>query len=256
MKSKFWISGILALSMLVYTCTVSKNIASKNNSSAPVNSRPVFNPDPSTDYLSPQESMKHFNLPKGYHIELVASEPMVKEPVAIAWDGDARMYVAELLTYMQDADATGELAPQSRISLLEDTNGDGKMDKSTVFIDNLLLPRMMLCVDHELIVNETNTIIITAYKDTNGDGKSDSKRIVYQDAKYRPGDMNMEHQRSGMDWNLDNWIYMTYEQARFRYKDGMLKPDTMINGAGGQWGLTHDSYGRVYYSNAGGEIPV
>lgn len=255
MKSKFWILGLLAFSMLVYTCTVSKNTASKNTATGSVNPPPVFNPNPSTAYLSAQESMKHFNLPKGYHIELVASEPMVKEPVAIAWDGDARMYVVELLTYMQDADATGEQEPKSRISLLEDTNGDGKMDKSSIFIDNLLLPRMILCINHELIVNETNTITMTAYKDTNGDGKADSKRIVFQNPAYR-NSSNMEHQRSGLDWNLDNWIYMTYENARFRYRDGMMKPDTMVNGAGGQWGLTHDNYGRLFYSSAGGEIPV
>jgi glucose/arabinose dehydrogenase/mono/diheme cytochrome c family protein len=255
MKNKFWILGMLAFSMLVYTCTVSKNTASKSTATGSVNPRPAFNPNPSADYLSAQESMKHFNLPKGYHIELVASEPMVKEPVAIAWDGDARMYVVELLTYMQDADAVGEQEPRSRISLLEDTNGDGKMDKSSVFIDNLLLPRMILCINHELIVNETNTITMTAYKDTDGDGKADSKRVLYQNPTYK-NSSNMEHQRSGLDWNLDNWIYMTYENVRFRYKDGLMKPDTMINGAGGQWGLTHDNYGRLFYSSAGGEVPV
>jgi hypothetical protein len=68
---------------------------------------------------------------------------MIKEPVAIAWDGNARMYVAEMVTYMQDADATGEQEPISRISLLEDTDNDGKMDMSTIFIDSLLLPRML-----------------------------------------------------------------------------------------------------------------
>lgn len=255
MKNKFWILGLLAFSMLVYTCTVSKNTASKSTATASVNPKREFNPKPVAEYLSPEESMKHFNLPPGYHMELVASEPMVKEPVAIAWDGNARMYVAELLTYMQDADATGEQEPRSRISLLEDTNGDGKMDKSTIFIDNLLLPRMILCIDHELIVNETNTITMTAYKDTNGDGKADSKRVLYQNPAYRNSN-NMEHQRSGLDWNLDNWLYMTYENVRFRYKDGLMKPDSMVNGSGGQWGLTHDNYGRLFYSSAGGEVPV
>ena len=255
MKNKFWILGLLAFSMLVYTCTVSKNTASKTTPIESVNPKREFNPKPVAEYLSPEESMKHFNLPKGYHMELVASEPMVKEPVAIAWDGNARMYVVEMLTYMQDADATGEQTPRSRISLLEDTNGDGKMDKSTVFIDNLMLPRMILCIDHELIVNETNTITMTAYKDTNGDGKADSKRILYENPAYR-NSSNMEHQRSGLDWNLDNWLYMTYENTRFRYKDGLMKPDSMINGAGGQWGLTHDNYGRLFYSSAGGEVPV
>ena len=252
MKNKLGILGLLAVSVLVYTCTVSKDA---NQAGSPYPKR-VFNPNPSSEYLSPEESMKTFNLPKGYHLELVASEPMIKEPVAIAWDGNARMYVAEMLTYMQDADATGERVPRSRILLLEDTNNDGKMDKSTVFIDNLLLPRMILCVNHELLVNETNTITVTAYKDTNGDGKADEKRVVYENAKYSANDANMEHQRSGLDWNLDNYIYMTYEPIRFRYTNGMLRADTIVSGSPGQWGITHDNYGRLFYSSAGGEVPV
>ena len=252
MKNKLGVLGSLAVSMLVYTCTVSKDV---NQAGSPYPKR-MFNSHPSSEYLSPEESMKTFNLPKGYHLELVASEPMIKEPVAIAWDGNAKMYVAEMLTYMQDADATGERVPRSRILLLEDTNNDGEMDKSTVFADNLLLPRMILCVNHELLVNETNTIAITAYKDTNGDGKADEKRTVYENPKYSANDANMEHQRSGLDWNLDNWIYMTYEPVRFRYTNGMLKADTIVGGSGGQWGLTHDNYGRLFYSSAGGEVPI
>jgi len=216
----------------------------------------MFNPHPSSAYLSPEESMKTFNLPAGYNLELVASEPMVKEPVALAWDGNGRMYVAEMLTYMQDAEATGEQVPLSRISLLEDTDNDGVMDKSTVFIDSLLLPRMILCVGNELLVNETNTITITANKDTDEDGKADKKRIVYENANYSANDANMEHQRSGLDWNLDNWIYMTYEPIRLKYKDGKLLADTMVSGSSGQWGITHDNYGRLFYSSAGGEVPI
>jgi glucose/arabinose dehydrogenase/mono/diheme cytochrome c family protein len=218
--------------------------------------KPVFNPNPTGKYLSPGESMKTMVLPDGYHLELVASEPMIKEPVAIAWDGDGKMYVAEMLTYMQDADAKGEQERRSRISLLEDTNNDGKMDKSTVFIDSLLLPRMLQTVNNELLVNESNTIDIYSYKDTNGDGKADQKKIVYQNNNYVVNDANMEHQRSGLDWNLDNWMYLTYDPVRFRYANGVMKVDTIISGSGGQWGVTHDSYGRLFYSRAGGEIPA
>ncbi len=251
-SNKLIVIGSIAVSMLVYTCKVSQEAGATNNASP----ERAFNPHPIPAYLSPEESIKTFNVPKGYHLELVASEPMVKEPVAIAWDGNAKMYVAEMLTYMQDADATGERSATSRIVMLEDTNNDGKMDKRTVFIDNLLLPRMILCVNHELLVNETNTITIAAYKDTNGDGKADQKRIVYENPKYSANDANMEHQRSGLDWNLDNWIYMTYEPIRFRFGDGMLKADTIVSGSGGQWGMTHDNYGRLYYSAAGAEVPV
>ena len=245
MKIKSQIVLLIFLSILVASC-------GGNND----NKQPAFNPHPSPAYLSPEESLKSIYLPEGYHMELVASEPMIQEPVAITWDGNGRMYVAEMLTYMKDADATGERLPWSRIMMLEDTNNDGKMDKSSVFVDSLLLPRMMQSVGKELLVNETNSITITSYSDTNGDGKADVKKIVYQNDKYNASDANMEHQRSGLDWNLDNWMYMTYEPVRFRYTNDVMKVDTIPSGVNGQWGLTHDNYGRLFFSSAGGETPV
>lgn len=254
MKKTYVISGLLLVSVVIYNCSVTKH-AMQTQAVNPYPAR-IFDSTPSFDYLDPAAALKTFNLPPGYHLELVASEPMIKEPVAIAWDGNAKMYVAEMLTYMLDADAKGEQVNVSRISLLEDTNNDGKMDKSTIFIDSLLLPRMILCVNHELLVNETNTITINAYKDTDGDGKADQKRTVFQKEGYRPFDANMEHQRSGLDWNLDNYIYLTYDPIRFRYRNGMLEADSLFSGPGGQWGVTHDNYGRLFLSNAGGETPL
>jgi mono/diheme cytochrome c family protein/glucose/arabinose dehydrogenase len=201
--------------------------------------------------LSPEQSQKAFQVPAGYHMELVASEPMITEPVVIAWDGDARMYVAQMETYTQDADGTGTKDNKSRVMLLEDTNNDGKMDKSSVFIKDLVLPRMLLCINHELLVNETDTYDIYSYKDTNGDGVADEKRAVYSVGKVAPG--NLEHQRSGLDWNLDNYIYQTVDPVRFRYVNGLLQPDSLHSGSNGQWGLTHDNYGRLFFSRGGGE---
>lgn len=250
-RNKKSILGILALCLLACACTTSNNTIADRISQAP-----AFNPTPSPEYLSPEESMKTMWLPGGYHMELVASEPMIHQPVAIAWDGDGRMYVAEMITYMQDADATGEQEPISRISLLEDTDNDGKMDKSSVFIDSLLLPRMIQCVGEEVLVNETNSIDIYSYRDNDHDGKADEKKLVYTNEAYRVNDANMEHQRSGLDWNLDNWMYITYDRVRLRYIHGVMEADTLPSGAGGQWGLTHDNYGRLFYSSAGGETPA
>ncbi|GAB4034346.1 DUF7133 domain-containing protein [Spirosoma jeollabukense] len=260
MKNKHWMLGLLALSMSVVTCRVAQKSSpgigqeTAQHNMAQADTVPAFTANPSPAQLSPEQSLKSFRVPKGYHIELVASDPMIREPVAIAWDGNAKMYVAEMDTYMQDVDGSNEHDPVSRVMLLEDTNGDGKMDKSSVFIDKLLLPRMILCVDHELLVNETDTYDIYSYKDTNGDGVADAKKAVYQVGKKSPG--NLEHQRSGLDWNLDNWIYVTVDPVRFRYKNGLLKVDSMPSGSNGQWGLTHDNYGRLFFSRAGGEIPA
>ena len=95
--------------------------------------------------LSPAESMKKIVLPPGYRLELVASEPMIEEPVAIDWDSDGRLWVVEMPGYMEDMPATTELQPTGRVSVLEDTNDDGRMDKKTVFLDKLVLPRASRC---------------------------------------------------------------------------------------------------------------
>ncbi|MBE9464746.1 c-type cytochrome [Dyadobacter subterraneus] len=256
MKKHISIVCVLTAFILI-TCQVSKQKTTDNTlrtTDASVAAIPAFTSNPSPEHLTPEQSLKTFKLPKGYHLELVASEPMIHEPVAIAWDGNARMYVAELNTYMQDVEGTNEHAPTSRVMLLEDTNNDGKMDKSSVFIDKMLLPRMLLCVGHELLVNETDTYNIYSYKDTNGDGVADDKRPVYTPNKKAPG--NLEHQRSGLDWNLDNYIYTTVDPVRFRYSKGMLVPDSIPSGSNGQWGLTHDNFGRLYFSSAGGEVPA
>lgn len=208
---------------------------------------------PST-FLSPEESMKTFYLPEGYKVELVASEPMVDEPVTIAWDGSGRMYVAEMNTYMQDVDGSGTDRPISKIKLLEDLDGDGKMDKSTVFIDSLLLPRMILPLEDELIVNETYSYDLWSYKDTNGDGVADKKERVYYNPERRGG--NLEHQQSGLVWNLDNWVYTTYNPVRFKFIKNKVVVDSLDNMPRGQWGLTQDEMGVMYYSAAGSENPA
>src|SRR5688572_805529 len=88
---------------------------------------------PPSQALSPAASIATMELPKGYRLEPVLTEPHIAEPVMIAFDGNGRMYVAEMRTYMMDADATGERDPVSRVSRHEDTDGDGVFDKHTVF---------------------------------------------------------------------------------------------------------------------------
>jgi len=220
---------------------------------------PPYKPDaidthPSFAYLSPEESMKRMHLPEGYHLELVASEPMVQEPAAIVWDADGKMYVAEMRSYMQDVNGTGEHLPICRISLLEDTDGDGKMDKHSVFIDSLVLPRMMLSLGDKLVVSETYTYNLYSYRDTNDDGVADEKTLVFHNDA--ADNANLEHQKSGLIWNVDNYIYVTYNPVRYKYENGMLVADSLNDSPGGQWGLANDDYGRLFYSSAGGEEPA
>lgn len=241
---------LLSLILLFSHCT---NLETGNKVSWPGKPDSLI-AHPSGKYMSPEESMKHIYVPEGYHLELVAGEPMIEEPVTIAWDGNGVMYVAELNTYMQNIDGTGENDPVCRIMRLEDSDGDGKMDKSTVFIDSLVMPRMMLCIGRRLLVNETNSYDIWNYSDTNGDGKADKRTIAYENDK--KDTRNLEHQKSGLFWNLDNWIYVSCDPVRYRYEDGKLLVDSLANSPGGQWGIATDNYGRLFFSNAGAEIPA
>lgn len=244
----WFFTGVAVASILIFSCSGKPEIIPGDFSRKVVDTHPSFKP------LSPEQSMQLIQLPPGYRVELVASEPMVQEPVGMAWDGNGRLYVVEMNTYMKDAAATGEFEPLSRIKLLEDTDNDGKMDKATVFIDSLILPRVVLPVGDELLVTITNNRSIWAYKDTNGDGKADKNRMVFRndDRDVR----NLEHQNGGLLWNLDNWIYPSRDNFRYKYRNGSLIADTMIDNMIGQWGMTSDNYGRLFYSEAGPGLPA
>ncbi|MEJ6725052.1 MAG: discoidin domain-containing protein [Akkermansiaceae bacterium] len=203
-------------------------------------------------FLSKGDSHKSIELQDDYSFELVLSDPHIHEPVAMAWDGNGALYVVEMRTYMQDADAKGEQEATSRISRHEDTTGDGVYDKHTVFIDNLLLPRMVLPLDDRIMVGITNTLDLWTYRDSDGDGVADEKVKVYEGGN-RGG--NMEHQPSGLVWNLDNSINITYENKAYRFTDEKIEVQKLPRG-GGQWGIGQDDAGRLYYSAAGGERPA
>jgi mono/diheme cytochrome c family protein/glucose/arabinose dehydrogenase len=209
-----------------------------------------FPPKPPVKALSPQDELKTFQLPPGYRLELVLSEPDIKEPGVIAFDGDGRMFVAELRGYMQDIDGKNQLDKISRVSLHWSSKGDGVYDKHTVFIDNLILPRMLVALDKgRIIVGETNTNDLFIYSDTDGDGVSDKKEPFYVGGG-RGG--NLEHQPNGLVWAIDNTLYSTYNDYRLRWTPaGAVKEK--VGGNGGQWGLCQDSFGKLLFMNAGGE---
>src|SRR3954469_3334258 len=94
---------------------------------------------PSADPLTPEQGLKSLRLAAGFRAELVASEPLVFDPVAIALGADGRMWVVEMRAYMPNAEGTGEQAPIGTISVLEDTNADGRMDRRTEFAGGFVL---------------------------------------------------------------------------------------------------------------------
>jgi mono/diheme cytochrome c family protein/glucose/arabinose dehydrogenase len=200
--------------------------------------------------LSPDEALKTFRLQPGFRIELVASEPMIEAPICIQFDPDGRLWVLEMRGYMPDADGKGESEPKGRVSVLEDTNGDGHMDKSTVFLDGLVMPRAMILVQDGLLLAEPPKLWFC--RDTNGDGKCDAKEevasdyAVQADPKFGPR-ANHEHTANGLMRGLDNWIYSANHTVRFRNTDGFWRREA--TSFRGQWGIAQDDYGRLFYNS-------
>ena len=193
-------------------------------------------------------------MPPGYRMELVAAEPDVISPAVIEFDGNGRMYVAEFVSYMLDADGTGAHEPISRITRFESTKGDGRYDKRTVFADKLILPRMILPLgDGVILAHETDSDDVIRLTDTNGDGVADRKEVVYSGVGVGR-DGNLEHQQNGFVWGLDNWIYSTYNAFRFRWTPtGFVREPTGNNGA--QWGVSQDDDGKIWFACGGCERP-
>lgn len=202
--------------------------------------------------LSPAEQQKLFLLPEGYQIEPVLTEPQIQQPAAISFDGNGRMYVLELRTYMLDADSKGELEPTSRISRWEDKNNDGVYETGTAFVDNLIFPRFVLPYDKDAILTmESDADNVYKYTDTNGDGVADKKEFFTN--KYgRSG--NVEHQQAFMYYGMDNWLYSTVNAFRVRETPaGVIREKTGFNRA--QWGITHDDDGKLWFQGGASGHP-
>ncbi|MEO7413683.1 MAG: c-type cytochrome [Opitutaceae bacterium] len=203
----------------------------------PIPGLPTPPPSPA---LSPAESMGTIQLAPGFKLELAASEPMIEDPIALSFDEDGRAYVLEMRSYVLDIDRTNERDPICRISRLEDTNGDGRFDKSTVFVDGLILPRAVSAIAGGVLYVSDYKLYFA--RDTNGDGKADVNELV--DAEYGRG--NVEHAPNGLFRAMDNWIYNGESPTRYRVVNGtIVKQTTEVRG---QWGMTQDNYGRLLYN--------
>jgi mono/diheme cytochrome c family protein len=209
-----------------------------------------WNPDTTFPALAPAEALKTIQVPAGFHLQCIASEPMVEEPTAFAYDGNGALYVCEWRSYMQDEHATDQNKPVSRVVKLVDSNADGIMDKRTVFIDGVILPRMVLPLHDRVLVSFSNDTTVWAYFDDNRDGVADRHEAVFEGRK---NGTNIEHQGSGLIWNLDNTICTN--DYRFSFKGGKLIEGRHSKERISQWGLARDDDGRLFASSAGAANP-
>jgi hypothetical protein len=152
-----------------------------------------------TKSLSPQQSAALIKTKPNLVVELVAAEPLVRSPVAIDWGIDGRLYVAEMLDYPEGD--TGDYKPGGRVSVLEDLDGDGRYDKSTVFLDKIPFPTGVTAYRKGVLVCAAPDILYA--EDTDGDGKADNIQKLYSGF----GTHNYQARVNSLEHGLDGWIY-------------------------------------------------
>ena len=192
--------------------------------------------------FSAEESLKQFKVAPGFRVELVASEPMIKDPVFVDWDDQGRMWVGELRTYMRDLDGTGENERMSRVMVLEDTDKDGVMDKATPFVEDMINVRCIAFVDDGVLVVESGALWLC--KDKDGDLRCDDREKLIEFAT--AAHSNIEHAENALHFALDNWMYNSKSSRKLAWRKGKLIE--MPAKARGQWGMGSDAYGRLYFN--------
>lgn len=222
--------------------------------------RTASTPNVDTPPLSPAESLGKIHVPPGFKAELVAAEPLVLDPVAFDWDERGRLWVVEMADYPLGMDGKGK--PGGRVRVLEDTDGDGRYDKSTVFADGLSFPNGILTWRDGAIVTAAPHILFL--RDTDGDGKADVREILV-DGLFEG---NQQLRANGLRWGLDNWVYVasgghvrthgaatrlrsmrTGKEVATGSRDFRLRPDSgELEPQSGptQFGRNRDNWGRWF----------
>jgi len=168
-------------------------------SGLPVRTQAAVPLQPSSPPLSPAESLARIHVPSGFKVELAAAEPLLESPVALDWDTQGRLWVVEMVDYPLGLDGKGQ--PGGRVRRLEDSDGDGRYDQSTLFAEGLKFPTGILTWRDGVLVTAAPEILFL--RDTDGDGRVDSRQVLF--SGFLEG--NQQLRVNGLRWGLDNWVY-------------------------------------------------
>lgn len=199
---------------------------------------------PPAPALSPQDELATFEIADGYRVELVASEPLIQDPVVATFDAAGNLWVCEWRSYMRDIVATNENSPESRVVVLHDRDGDGVMDDSTDFLTGQVLPRAVLPMRGGALVIEPPSLYWCP--DSDGDLVADGKEKICDG--FQAGIDNPEHSGNGLLWGLDHRIHLANDKRLLRWTGEAGKFAIENGSGGGQWGIAHDDRGRVYFN--------
>jgi putative membrane-bound dehydrogenase-like protein len=205
-------------------------------------------------------ALSGFRIKQGFRVELVADENLAAAPAAMAFDENGRLFVAEMRDYPQGRDQSPHLG---RIRLLEDTDGDGVFDTSTIFADNLPLPSALACYDGGILVAATPDILY--FKDLNGDGVADERKTVFSGFGNESSGLKSDFLLNNFTWGLDNRIHAGAagigglvierdgkgaEPVTLRRNDFSFDPRALtleLEAGSAQSGLAYDNRGRKFF---------
>ncbi|WP_406696884.1 neutral/alkaline non-lysosomal ceramidase N-terminal domain-containing protein [Singulisphaera sp. Ch08] len=203
---------------------------------------------------SPEEALGAMWVKKGFRVELVASEPLVLDPVAIDFGGDGKLWVCEMRDYPSGID--GNWKPGGVVKVLEDRDGDGRYETGTNFIEDLPFPTGVMAWRKGALICAAPEIIYA--EDTDGDGKADVRKVLFRGFATE----NYQARVNGLSYNLDNWVYgangliggtihgtATGREINIGGRDFRINPDsgTMEPASGlTQQGRTHDDWGNQF----------
>ncbi len=206
---------------------------------------------------SAEAALASIRVRPGFQVEQMAAEPLVMDPVAFAWGFDGRLWVVEMADYPMGEDGQGK--PGGRVRFLEDTDGDGKYDRSQVFVEGLSSPTGVMPWREGVLIVAAPDVFYAA--DTDGDGRADKREVLY--TGFYEG--NQQHRVNGLRWGLDNWIYLangesgghvksmkTGKSVEIGGRDIRIRPDTGdIEAIAGQsqFGREQDDFGNWFGSN-------
>jgi uncharacterized protein len=218
--------------------------------------------------LSPEDSIKHMVTFPEFDISMFASEPQIYKPLWLAFDERGRAWISETIDYPNELQSLGE--GRDRLKILEDTDGDGRADKFTIFADDLSIPTGFIFSNGGVIVTHSGRTEF--FKDTDGDDKADERKVLFEGWSMRDTHATVSHLRYG----FDNWIWGTvgysgfegtvggedvrFGQGIFRFKPDGSKLEFIRSSNNNTWGLglTEDNIiiGSTANGNASMYMPI